>query len=183
VMANVVAPAQASPAAGGVSNFSGIILPTVFDVAAAVEHYWTPALRTSVFGSITGWEAGDGVSSTPGGNPGSTLNQIMCSSPVGPVRTFSSASPNFATGGVLGCNFSFEVVGIGTRTVWNPVKNLDVGVEVMWSEIHQHMAAPSGVGGVLFNFGGAGNRAAGLYAPSDESVVSGMFRVQRNFWP
>jgi hypothetical protein len=183
VFANLVSPAAASPAAGGASNFSGIILPTVFDVAAAVEHYWTPALRTSLFGSVTGWEAGDGVGTTPGGNPGSAMNQIMCSSPVGPVRTFSSGAPNFATGGVLGCNFSFEVWGVGTRTIWNPVKNLDIGVEVMWSQIHQHMQAPNGVSGVLFNFGGGGNRPAGLYAPADEGVVSGLLRVQRNFWP
>jgi len=182
VFANVVAPAQASPAALGVSNFSGIILPTVFNIAAAVEHYWTPALRTSLFGNVTGWEAGDAITATGGG---SDLNKIMCSSPVGPVRTFSSASPNFATGGVIGCNFSFEIVGIGSRTVWNPVKNLDIGVEVMWSQIHQHMQAPNPAAGsgVLYNFGGGGNRPAGLYAPSDEQVVSGMFRVQRNFWP
>jgi len=182
VFANVVAPAQASPAALGVSNFSGIILPTVFNIAAAVEHYWTPALRTSLFGNVTGWEAGDAITATGGG---SDLNKIMCSSPVGPVRTFAAGTPNFATGGVIGCNFSFEIVGIGSRTVWNPVKNLDIGVEVMWSQIHQHMQAanPAAGTGVLFNFGGGGNRAAGFYTPSDEQVVSGMFRVQRNFWP
>jgi hypothetical protein len=33
------------------------------------------------------------------------------------------------------------------------------------------------------NFGGGGNRAAGLYVPSDEATVSGLVRVQRNFWP
>jgi Porin subfamily len=182
VFANVVAPAQVSPAGGGVSNFSGIVLPTVFDVAVAVEHYWTPALRTSLFGSVTGWEAGDGITASGGG---STMNKIMCSSPVGPVRTFSGGAPNFATGGVIGCDFSFEIWGVGSRTVWNPVKNLDIGVEVMWSQIHQHMQAanPATGTGVLFNFGGGGNRAAGFYSPSDEGVWSGMLRVQRNFWP
>jgi len=59
------------------------------------------------------------------------------------------------------------------------VKNLDIGVEVMWSELHQNMDPSQ----VLINFGGGGNRAAGLYSPSDWNVVSGMFRVQRNFWP
>jgi len=69
--------------------------------------------------------------------------------------------------------------------VWNPVKNLDIGIEVMWSDIHQHMEAanPAAGRGVLFNFGGAGNRAAGLYLPADEGVWSGLMRVQRNFWP
>jgi len=85
----------------------------------------------------------------------------------------------FTNGAFAGCNYAFEVWGVGSRTVWNPVKNLDIGVEVMWSTIHQNMDPSK----VAFNFGGGGNRAAGLYAPSDESVVSGMFRVQRNFWP
>jgi hypothetical protein len=71
------------------------------------------------------------------------------------------------------------VWNVGSRTVWNPVKNLDIGVEVMYTKIHQNMDPSQ----VLFNFGGGGNRAAGLYAPSDEGVVSGMLRVQRNFWP
>jgi hypothetical protein len=177
VFANVVGPLNPNPGAGGAINGSGIQLPTVFSIEAAVEHYWTPALRTSLFGSVTGWEAGDGV--TAGGG-GSTINNIMCSSPVGPVRTAAGAAPNFLTGGVIGCNFSFEVWGIGSRTVWNPVKNLDIGVEVMYSKIHQHMDPTT----VLFNYGGgSGNRPAGLYSPSDEATVSGLVRVQRNFWP
>jgi hypothetical protein len=152
----------------------------VWDVAAAVEHYWTPALRTSLFGSVTSWD------------PGSAGNAIMCSSPNGPVRagpagnttttgTFIPAGGNttFPAGAFSGCNYAYQVWGVGSRTVWNPVKNLDIGVEVMWSQIHQNMNPAL----VAFNFGGVGNRAAGLYSPSDEGVVSGMFRVQRNFWP
>jgi hypothetical protein len=50
---------------------------------------------------------------------------------------------------------------------------------MMWSQIHQHMDPNT----VRFNFGGGGDRAAGLYVPNDQGVVSGMFRVQRNFWP
>ena len=49
----------------------------------------------------------------------------------------------------------------------------------MYTKIHQNMDPSQ----VLFNFGGGGNRAAGLYSPSDEGVVSGLLRVQRNFWP
>ena len=180
VFANAVAPGQASPAVGGVTNFTGIVLPTVWDVAAAVEHYWTPAVRTSLFGSVTSWD------------PGSTGNAIMCSSPNGPVRAgpagnvtangtviAAGGNTNFAAGAFGGCNYAFEIWGVGSRTVWNPVKNLDIGVEVMWSKIHQNMDPSQ----VVFNFGGGGARPAGLYAPSDEQTLTGMFRVQRNFWP
>jgi len=183
VFANAVSNNQASPAVGGVSNLTGILLPTVWDVAAAVEHYWTPALRTSLFGSVTGWETG---------GPGSALNNAMCSSPNSPVRAgplgnvtangvvlAPGSNTQFTNGAFAGCDYSFQIWGVGTRTVWNPVKNLDIGVEVMWSQIHQHMDA----GKVALNFGGGGNRAAGLYAPSDEGMWSGLLRVQRNFWP
>jgi hypothetical protein len=164
----------------GAPNFTGIVLPTVWDIAAAVEHYWTPALRTSLFGSVTSWD------------PGAAGNAIMCASPNGPVR----AGPNgnvtangvvlapgsnnqFSNGAFAGCDYKFELFAVGSRTVWNPVKNLDVGFEVMWSKIQQNMDPSK----VAFNFGGGGNRAAGLYAPSDEDIVSGLVRIQRNFWP
>ena len=161
VFANVV-----GPAATGL-NGSGILLATNWDVTAAVEHYWTPALRTSLFGSITSWD------------PGAAGNAVMCASPNGPVRTSLGATPNYASGPLAGCNYAFRLWNVGSRTIWNPVKNLDIGAEVMFTQINQNMDPTK----VLFNFGGAGNRAAGLYVPSDEGVVSGMVRVQRNFWP
>ena len=161
VFANVVGP--------GVTglNGSGILLPTNWDVTAAIEHYWTPALRTSLFGSVTSWD------------PGSQGNAVMCASPNGPVRTTAGAAPNYGTGPLAGCNYAFRVWAVGSRTIWNPVKNLDVGAEVMFTQINKNMDPSK----VLFNFGGAGARAAGLYTPSDEGVLSGLFRVQRNFWP
>jgi hypothetical protein len=146
--------------------FSGIQLATAWDIAVAVEHYWTPALRTSLWGEYTAWM------------PGSTGNLIMCSSPQGPVRTVGGAN---ATGAAAlpGCDYSFAVWSVGSRTVWNPVKNLDIGVEVMYSEIDQKMDPTL----VVLNFAGAGGRAAGLYHPANEGLVSGLLRVQRNFWP
>src|SRR5262249_54840324 len=74
VVANAGANLAPSPAAGGVTHLTRIVLPTVWDIAAAVEPYWTPALRTSLFGSYTSWD------------PGSDGNAIMCSSPNSPVR-------------------------------------------------------------------------------------------------
>jgi hypothetical protein len=165
VFANVVSAGQAN-----LLNGSGIQLPTVWDITAAVEHYWTPALRTSLFGSVTSWD------------PGSAGNAIMCSSPNQPARTAAGAITTYAGNAVnpiIGCNYAFQVWNVGSRTVWNPVKNLDIGVEVMYTKIHQNMDPST----VLMNFGGGGNRAAGFYTPADEGVWSGMLRVQRNFYP
>jgi hypothetical protein len=104
------------------------------------------------------------------------------------VRFFNAAgvptTPNYGTnpvaaGAVAGCNYAFELWAVGSRTVWSPVKNLEIGAEVMWTNIHQNMDPSK----IAFNFGGAGARPAGFYSPSDENVVSGFLRVQRNFWP
>jgi hypothetical protein len=147
-------------------QFGGLVLPTTWAITAAVEHYWTPALRTSAFGSFTAW------------TPGATGNDMMCSNFNSPVRTIAGAAPTGAAA-LPGCDFSFSVWAVGSRTIWNPVKNLDIGVEVMYSQINQNMDPNL----VRISFGGAGGRPAGLYTPSDEGVWSGMLRVQRNFYP
>jgi len=56
---------------------------------------------------------------------------------------------------------------IGSRTVWTPVANLDLSVEVMYNSMDGA------------NYTGA---VGGLTA-SNENWVSGLFRVQRNFYP
>jgi hypothetical protein len=87
-------------------------------------------------------------------------------------------SPEGDTGRPIARNYAFQVRAVGSRTVWNPVKNLNIGVEVMYTKLHQNMDPNQ----ILFNFGGGGNRAAGLYTPSDEGMWTGLLRVQRNFW-
>ena len=65
---------------------------------------------------------------------------------------------------------------IGTRTIWNPVKNLDLGVEVMYNHLNT-------------GFGGNAVVNAAVAEPTqnfqvrDQSVVAAIFRAQRNFWP
>ena len=100
-------------------------------------------------------------------------------------RTFAGATPNFLTGAVLGCDPDFNVWAVGVRTIWNPAPQFDIGLEVMYSGIEQKHEAPNPAAarGVLFNFAGAGGRAAGLYAPSNENVWASILRLQRNFWP
>jgi len=172
VFANALAPAAVGNAnfAGATSAFSGILLPTDWDIAVAVEHYWAPNLRTSLFGSFTKWDTG---------GPGSAMNNVMCASPNGPVRTTAGTAPNYGTGPLPGCDYTFDIWGVGSRTIWNPVKNLDVGFEVMYSKLEQNMDPTQ----VLLNFGGGGNRSAGLYVPRDQDLWSGIVRIQRNFYP
>jgi hypothetical protein len=144
-------------------------LTTLWTVGAGVQHYWTPALRSSVFGLYTAVDYNGAATA------------MFCSGPNTPVRNLVGANPvafnNVA--GLAGCNPDFNYWAIGTRTIWNPVPNLDIGLEIVYSKIETKFDAAT----TRLSFAGAGGRAAGLYAPSSEEVWSGVFRVQRNFWP
>jgi len=147
--------------------FSGIQLSSEWYVTAALEHYWTPALRTSVYGSYAAW------------TPGSTGNLIMCSSPQSPIRTAAGAAPTGAAAISAACDFGWNVWSVGSRTIWNPVKNLDVGLEVMYAQVNTNQDRS-----LRYAFGGAGGRPGPLlYQPSDEGVWSSLIRIQRNFYP
>jgi hypothetical protein len=129
--------------AGGIEKGSG------FDIYGGIEHYWTPSLRTSVWGTYSQVEYGTALSSL--------------------IST--------ASGTAQGLDHSFSLWAIGTRTVWQPVKNLDLGFEVLYGRLE-----PKAAGGTV-QFAGSGGRPSGLYTVADQEIWSGMIRVQRNFWP
>jgi Porin subfamily len=146
---------------------TGLELTTVWAIAAGIQHYWTPALRTSWFGI---WNTADFNGTATG---------FFCNNGAqSPYRTLTGAT-GASVGGIVGCNPDFNVWAVGTRTIWNPVPNLDMGLEVVYAKIE----TKSDPATTRLNFGGAGGRAPGLYAPSNEAVWSGIFRWQRNFWP
>ena len=62
-----------------------------------------------------------------------------------------------------------------TRTQWNPVPQLDIGLELLYS---QRNTAYKGAAVVPAN----GSRPA-VFAIDDQNVFSAMFRWQRNFYP
>ena len=68
---------------------------------------------------------------------------------------------------------------LASRTMWNPVQNLDVGVEVAYTNVN---TAFGGLANVTANNGGV--RPVGWhYNIDDNSYWTATFRVQRNFWP
>ncbi|MBL8569866.1 MAG: porin [Phreatobacter sp.] len=98
-----------------------------WSVAAGFRHFWTPALRSAIFGSYTHID-----------QPlASTLNDI-------------------------------KYYTVGVNTVWSPVRNLDLGVEVVYHNLSNRTQA----GGIpVFN---------GI-ARASEGAWVGTFRAQRNF--
>jgi hypothetical protein len=136
---------------------SNVELTTVWSFNGAYEHRWNPQWRTSIHGGMFGVQYDDAAKTA------------ICNSPV--------------TGGTLGgaitpghCNPNFSMSGIGTRTLWNPVPDLDVGFDVIW----WHLNTAFG-GGTINLATPAGAKPAGQYTVSDQDAVTAIFRIQRNF--
>ncbi len=160
---------SSGPTVAGVTPLSGLQLTDAWAITAAFEHYWTPNLRSALWGSYTSVDYNG------------TASDIICSSPIftGAAGAVNVASPWGAGVRAVGCNPDFEVWGVGLRTIWNPVRNLDVGLEVMYAKIETAHAA-----GTPIAFAGSqAGRAAGTYLSSSEDTWSALFRVQRYFWP
>jgi hypothetical protein len=129
------------------TNGSNVDLTTVWSFNAAYEHRWSPQWRTSLYGGMIGVE----YDSAAAANICATLH---------------------ATGN---CSPNFSLSEIGSRTMWNPVPDLDVGIDVVW--YHMNTA----FGGSVLNMAALGAKPAGNYAVSNLDAIASVFRIQRNF--
>jgi hypothetical protein len=144
------------------STGTAVELTSTWSVMGGYQHLWTPNWRTSAY---AGYLAVDYDSTATGYICGSSgLGSAM----LGTTLTAASAGL---------CSPNFSLWEAGTRTQWNPVSQLDVGVDVMYSRLDTAMAGavttatmPEKAAGVPITF-------------ADQGVWSVMFRVQRNFWP
>jgi hypothetical protein len=132
-------------------------LPKVWSAQAGFQHYWTNSLRSSIYGVYSSYEASSAA-----------VDTLICA-----ARGFGP-----------GCA-DWNAWQVGSRTIWNPVTNLDIGLEVMYTKIE------TAFGGGRVNCGApagciAGSAPAGIPAVhniQDNDVWSGILRIQRNFWP
>jgi hypothetical protein len=137
----------------GVAGNTSIELTKIFGINGGIEHYWTPTLRSSLFGSYVSVDGSDlACVGTAAGNPWAS---------------------------VVGCNPDWNMYQVGTRTVWNPVRNLDVGLEVLYTKFESDMSGVAS--GAAFTPGSG--KPTQVYTVEDRDVVSALIRVQRNFWP
>jgi len=73
------------------------------------------------------------------------------------------------------CTPDFSFWEVGTRTQWNPVAQLDIGLEVLYSKLNSAFKGPATVQPNV--------PRPGVTAIDDQGVWSAMFRWQRNFYP
>jgi hypothetical protein len=99
---------------GALNGGNGIELTTAWSVFASYEHFWTPALRTSVYGSYLAVSYDNNA------------QLLMCNAQIG--------------GGILAagttCNNNWSSWNIGTRSQWNITKDFYVGLDVMYDRLN-----------------------------------------------
>ncbi len=140
---------------------SALELTTAWSITAGMQHYWSPKWRTSLYGGYEQFEY----------NPNATA--AICA---GLAAGGAGSAANAGGFTPTNCSPNFSFWQIGSRTIWNPVRELDIGVEVLWNHINTAFAGP-----VLVSANGT--VPAGAFAAQDQDVVSALFRVQRNFLP
>jgi hypothetical protein len=128
-------------------------LTTVWSFNGAYEHRWNPQWRTSIHGGMFGVEY-DGAAAA-----------AICASP----------ATSIAIRGV-GCSPNFSMSGLGSRTMWNPVPDLDVGFDVVWWHLNTAFN-----GGLATLTATGAKPASANYTISNQDAVTAIFRVQRNF--
>ncbi len=147
----------ANPGVGGLNG--GLELTETWGGTIAFEHYWTPSLRTS-------WVAGY-VSVKYGDNAKALMAAGNCSGATVGTVTLTN---------VTNCNPDWSSYRLASRTMWNPVANLDVGLEVAYTKIDTAFAGTANVASFQ-------NLAAGTYQIQDQDFWTATVRVQRSFWP
>ncbi len=171
-----------------------------WSAVAFYEHVWSAQWRTSVYGGLMGTDFGSGaiaqICATPsmpvrfsGGNHGVFQNN---NSPGFPTTT-GGVLPNGTTGAgttlinnyvgaVSNCDPNSSWWQLGTRTMWNPVPDIDIGFDLSWVHLNTAFAGTAHLNALDTVFQpNATGRSAGAYIIENQNVYSAVFRIQRNF--
>ena len=79
-------------------------------------------------------------------------------------------------GATTSCDPGFTLWQVGAHVRWYPVKNLYLGAEAVWSDVHSNMN-----GAVVTLTKSIGARPTGVYTLKDLGVLSAVFRARRDF--
>jgi hypothetical protein len=137
---------------------------TAWSVFASYEHFWTPSLRTSIYGSYLDISRPD------------NLNTAMCASGL------FGGGATAAAGRAAGCDLDSTQWNIGTRSQWNITKDLYVGVDFIYHKVNtaQFNAANTATltAGAL-----AGKAASASYTNGDIDAFVTTWRIHRDIVP
>ena len=143
----------------GNGTASALELTDAWSFNGAYEHRWDPKWRTSIYGGIGGV------------NFNGNAKAQICANPATPLG-FGGVAAGLT--GVTNCNPNWSGSQLGSRTLWNPVPDVDVAVDVQWIHIDTAFAGTA-------TLPATGAKPAGIYSISNQDAVSAFFRIQRNF--
>ncbi len=153
-----------------------IELTTVWNVIAFYEHIWNPNWRTSIYGGYVKVDYNANATNIINSHLPGAAGTNVCGVPVG-----GAVWPNIplpAGGGGNSCNPDFSFYQVGTRTQWNPVPQLDIGLDLLYTRLNTAYKGATLAGGVA-----PGAPQNPVTFIDDQNVFSAYFRWQRNFYP
>jgi hypothetical protein len=142
-------------AAGG-----NLELPNAWNFEAGFAHHWDAKWQTSLYGGYLKYEANSNA-----------VDTLYCPAPGNAGAIAGYNGPALGPG----CR-DWSAWQVGSRTLWNPVPNLDISVDIIYHRIN------SALKGGSFTSAAAGLPTGNLTF-GDVSEWSGVLRFQRNFWP
>jgi hypothetical protein len=153
---------------GVFANGTQIELTRVWSALAGYEHIWNPKWRTSLFGGYVNVNYGNNATALIQARlPGVGLGcGVVAVAPA--LSTLQPLQGN-------SCSPDYDFWEVGSRTQWNPVPQLDIGLEVLYSKRNTAFKGPAVVPA-------SGSRPP-VFLLDDQEVWSAMFRWQRNFYP
>ncbi len=140
---------------GGSAVNTSLELTRGWSVVAGAQHHWNAQWKSSLYGAYGHIDYNSTATAW--------LNTFLCG-----TAACGGDSPDF----------SFWQVG--TRTVWTPVQNLDLSVDVMYEHLNTSYGNQT-TNAAIWNPGNFKPTAA--YTVDDQDWWQVIFRAQRNFWP
>jgi hypothetical protein len=144
-------------------------LTEAWSVTGAFLHYWAPEWRSAFFGSYAEVNFGKGARSGMG---------PAVLTPDGTQSGFNSLAFDTRLR-------DYSVMTLGTNLIWSPVKNLDIGIEGIYTraDLKNGRAADLTVGSVSQTglLDAAGNRTLPSRTAKYEDIWAMRMRVQRDF--
>jgi hypothetical protein len=173
-----------------------VYLTRSWSAVSYYEHVWTPQWRTSVYGGLLGTDWGSAAIAQvctfpagfgPVGFSGGTAAIFNNSNAPGFPTSQNGGTPTQVSnttfkGNPTSCNPNSSWTQLGTRTMWNPVPDIDIGFDLSWVHLNTAFAGTATFGGLgtVFQSNALG-RPSGLYTIENQNSLAAMFRIQRNF--
>jgi hypothetical protein len=153
---------------------TAVQLTTSWAIMGSYEHFWTPSLRTSVYGSYVKISHNDTAKRLicNANNQGFGLNTLG-------TATSGVQTNNLFHGNDSGCNPDFSSWNVGTRSQWNISKDLYVGLDVIYLKLNTATANASGT--VMIQ--GQGGKPPTTYRVQDQESWAATWRIHRDIVP